>query len=382
MRLLSVGLWYHFAYMVISLALLGFGAAGSFLFIGFERMEKHFDQWLLLLAGATAVAFPMAFALSQEIGLDPLQLIWQKNEWGKMLISYLLMGLPFFLAGGIVGMILTAAGDKAHLMYGADLMGAGCGALVFRLVWYLGSSARLAGVVLIRTLGCCRGMPHPWRGISWILVCFALSMAAYVTLPPIPRMHHTKPLPVTLAFPDARVEAEKNGPLGMLHVVGSSLIREAPGLSLNFGLQANFKSFSRTSSFSWTGCPCPIIRSKRTGGPEYLDFTSRRLYHIRHPLPRSSWFGGGTDVLLGLRQGVPITAWKPTSRLQTFCWALSEFSGICMGERVVESAGGSSSSIPAPFDLISLLLDSFGSSAGRLHSEALATTEAFGLPVG
>jgi hypothetical protein len=133
-RLLSIGLWYHFAYMVISLALPGFGAAGSLLFLTFEKMKRNIDQWLVVLAGATAVAFPLAFSLSQKAGLDPLQLIWQKSEWIKMMLACLLMAIPFFLAGGIVGMILTAAGEGAHLMYASDLMGAGTGALAVSMV--------------------------------------------------------------------------------------------------------------------------------------------------------------------------------------------------------------------------------------------------------
>jgi spermidine synthase len=399
MRLLSVGLWYHFAYMVISLALLGFGAAGSFLFIGFERMEKRFDQSLLLLAGATAVAFPMAFALSQETGLDPLQLIWQKNEWGQMLISYLLMGLPFFLAGGIVGMILTAAGEKAHLMYGADLMGAGCGALAvipalcFGPPWAL--LPVLGGVVLLGGLGCCRGMPHPWRGMSWILVCAALSMAVYEALPPIPKMHHTKPLPVTLAFPDARVEAEKNGPLGMLHVVGSSLIREAPGLSLNFGLQAEEAKvlFPEQKLLFLDGDVLgPITRLKENREDlEYLDFTSISLpYHIRQPSTALIiGSGGGTDVLLALRQGVSnITALEANQQIaDLLSGPFREFSGDLYGRKgvdlKVQEAREFLYSSNKAFDLISLsLLDSFGSSAGGLHSASenyLYTTEAFRL---
>ena len=106
-------------------------------------------------------------SFSRNGSRSPLQLIWQKNEWVKMLISFLLMGLPFFLAGGIVGMILTAAGEKAHLMYGADLMGAGCGALAVIPALYLGPPWALlpvlGGVVLLGGLGCCRGMPLSWE---------------------------------------------------------------------------------------------------------------------------------------------------------------------------------------------------------------------------
>src|SRR4030042_6812382 len=80
MRLLSVALWHHFAYMVISLSLLGFGAAGSLLFLFLERIRKDLEQWLVIVSGATAVSFSLAFSLSQKMGMDPLQLVWQKSE--------------------------------------------------------------------------------------------------------------------------------------------------------------------------------------------------------------------------------------------------------------------------------------------------------------
>jgi len=109
MRLLAIGQWHHFAYMVISMALLGYGAAGSLLFLFFDGIKKRLDGWLVVLSGATAVSFTLAFSLSQKVGQDPLQLIWQPAQWGAMLLTYLLMGLPFLFGGGIVGIILTGS---------------------------------------------------------------------------------------------------------------------------------------------------------------------------------------------------------------------------------------------------------------------------------
>ena len=63
MRLLSIGQWYHFVYMIISLALLGYGAAGSLLFLLMNRIRKRMDEWLVGLAGATGVSFSLAFTL-------------------------------------------------------------------------------------------------------------------------------------------------------------------------------------------------------------------------------------------------------------------------------------------------------------------------------
>ncbi|MGE5807450.1 MAG: hypothetical protein ACM34M_16760, partial [Ignavibacteria bacterium] len=40
-QILSIVQWYHFAYMIISVALLGFGAAGTFLSVFQKRMQNH-----------------------------------------------------------------------------------------------------------------------------------------------------------------------------------------------------------------------------------------------------------------------------------------------------------------------------------------------------
>jgi spermidine synthase len=220
-------------------------------------------------------------------------------------------------------------------------------------------------------------------------------MAAYLAFPPIPRMHHTKALPMTLAFPDARVEAEKDGPLGMLHVVGSSLIREAPGLSLNFGLEGEDAKalFPEQKLLFLDGDVLgPITRFKGNKEElEYLDFTTMALpYHIRHPSTVVIiGSGGGTDVLLSLRHKAPtITALEANQQIADLLLGpFREFSGDLYDRKEVDLRAQEAReflrSSSKAFDLISLsLLDSFGSSAGGLHSASesyLYTMEAFQL---
>ncbi len=45
-RLFSIIQWYHFAYMVISIALLGYGASGTFLALVQERLRATRDRGL------------------------------------------------------------------------------------------------------------------------------------------------------------------------------------------------------------------------------------------------------------------------------------------------------------------------------------------------
>ncbi|MCG6936292.1 MAG: hypothetical protein LJE73_10405, partial [Proteobacteria bacterium] len=48
MRLFSVIQWYHFAYMIISLALLGYGASGTFLSLARDRLLPRFTPVYLI----------------------------------------------------------------------------------------------------------------------------------------------------------------------------------------------------------------------------------------------------------------------------------------------------------------------------------------------
>jgi spermidine synthase len=399
MRLLSIGQWHHFAYMAISMALLGFGAAGSMLFLFFNRIQGSLEEWLVGLAGATAVSFSLAFSLSQKMGLDPLQLVWQPTQWLTMLFTYLLMAIPFLLAGGIVGIILTGAGEQAHRMYAVDLLGAGFGALAVVPTLYLGPPwiilPVLGYLILFGALWCCLKLRRRKMGGFTLLIAAGLLTMVYVILPPVPKIHHTKALPMTLSFPDARIEAKKMGPLGMVHVVGSGLIRHVPGLSLNFGLNAESGHTDlpkQKAIFIDADALSPI--SRFTGDLdelEYLDFTTMALpYHIRQPARLLVvGAGGGTDVLLGLRHRVPkITALEANRQVADLLLRpFAEFSGHLYTQPEVRlevrEARQFLHATEARFDLIQLsLLDSFVTSAGGLHSATetyLYTTKAFEL---
>ncbi len=399
MRLLSISFWYHFAYMVISVALLGFGAAGSFLFLLSRRVYGNMDTWLVLLAGAASLSFPLAFSLAKEIGLDPLQLVWQNTEWFKMFATYLVMAVPFLLSGGIVGIILSAAGRDVPKLYAADLLGAGFGCMAVVPALYLGPPwlllPLLSGSVLAAAGWCCPRTAWGGKGILVLPVAGTLVLACYVLLPPVPQLHHTKALPMTMAFPDARVEAERDGPLGLIHVVGSSLIRDVPGLSLHYGLDGKGRDGvlpNQKTIFSDGEALSTITRFKGDLSElEHLDFTTMALpYHVRRPEKvLVVGAGGGTDVLLALKQKasriVALESNPQVAELMTGPFA--GFSGHLYSkpevQLLIQEARQFLHGTEDRFDLIQLsLLDSFGGSAAGLYSAAesyLYTTEAFGL---
>src|SRR4030067_524354 len=108
-RIFSVSLWYHLAFKVISTALLGFGASGTFLTLRRDRFEKKLERNLARSAGLMAVATVVCFAIMIRLPLDPLAPLtgdatsernWQTIRLILLLLAdYVLVVVPFFFAG-------------------------------------------------------------------------------------------------------------------------------------------------------------------------------------------------------------------------------------------------------------------------------------------
>ncbi len=128
-RLFSIVLWHHFAYMIISAAMLGYGASGTALALLKEKIAPHFDAVYITAAAGMAFLMPAAFLLAQQVPYNPLELLWDKTQPAKLLAIYLLMMLPFFCGGLSIGLIWWRFGREAGRIYAFDILGAGAGSL-------------------------------------------------------------------------------------------------------------------------------------------------------------------------------------------------------------------------------------------------------------
>jgi len=76
MRVLSIVHWHHFAWMVISLALLGYAASGTAIAVGKAWLQSRFDD----VFSASALLFSMAmvscYILGQRVPFNALEVIW------------------------------------------------------------------------------------------------------------------------------------------------------------------------------------------------------------------------------------------------------------------------------------------------------------------
>ncbi|HTS54275.1 MAG TPA: SAM-dependent methyltransferase, partial [Burkholderiales bacterium] len=94
-RLFSIVQWHHFAYMMISVALLGYGAAGAFVALQQDRLGRRFDAAFVVCAALFGVSAAGCFLLAQEVPFNALEFLWDPRQPLWLLVVYLLLFLPF-----------------------------------------------------------------------------------------------------------------------------------------------------------------------------------------------------------------------------------------------------------------------------------------------
>jgi hypothetical protein len=120
-RLFSVVLFYHFAFLAISIALLGLGAGGVFAYLS-KRWFGGFETRGLLtgLSLANAVLIPIVLEIVLHV---PVSLELSRANVGRLSAMYLASALPFFITGQQFSMIFARETKHIPRLYGADLVG-------------------------------------------------------------------------------------------------------------------------------------------------------------------------------------------------------------------------------------------------------------------
>ncbi len=107
-RVLSVALWYHFGFLVISTALLGFGASGVVLALWTNLRERiSLDRALAVLSLLFGGVTMISFWIMQRIPFDPFSLLADSRQFLFMPLYYIAIAAPFFCSGLAFALLLT-----------------------------------------------------------------------------------------------------------------------------------------------------------------------------------------------------------------------------------------------------------------------------------
>ena len=130
MRTLSISRWHHFAYLVVALALLGFGVSGTWLGLFTPRLLPLFFAWSRGLTLALAVSITLCYRLAETLPLNIRYVLFSGEQIFYLICYQALIFLPFLVAGVLIGLTLIRFSSSVHLVYGANLIGSGAGPII------------------------------------------------------------------------------------------------------------------------------------------------------------------------------------------------------------------------------------------------------------
>jgi spermidine synthase len=402
-RMFSFIQWHHFAFMVISMALLGFGISGIALQL-WPRLGNPIDRsagLYTLLFGLSAIAVTFIVA---RIPFAPTHITFDATQWALLFALYMVLTLPFIWAGLAVVTLLNGYSASADRLYGGDLLGAGLGSLTAvltiqklgadGLVFATGAAAALAAAFMV-------WMPkrtdHPLpksssglrRSVFYVAVALLLSGAVpFASRVLLLRPGSTKGLAKITAggvFPEARIIDTEWSAIARVDVVSDA--GSIPWLNNPFKPTTKPKQLFLVIDGD---AATPIVSFDGDWAPlGFLDHTlsSAGVQAFSPERALVIGAGGGVDVLASLYHGVRhvdavevnpiITNWV-TGRYAEYSGHLFNRDDVTLHQAEGRSFVRSS---PTRWDFIQLsLIDTWAASASgayALMEGYLYTVEAF-----
>ena len=296
-RVFSVLSWHHFAYLIISLALLGFGGAGSYL-----TVARRFADGRVVPARLGGFAWLYALTLSGSILLAtrirfyPVDIVLRGDysQGLSLLILYALIGVPFFFAGVCIGRLVALAGDRVNRFYLADLVGAQVGAV--------------AGVFLAAALGALAACLLGSGGVRWRTVAYGLTLVGAAAMVVV--VARTDLVPVY--FPPSKdlFRRENTIDFSKWHVVGRiDATQASPGYwSFGGALSRRYTATPPTVTGIYQDGAAPTGIMHLDGDPAEAEILGEYLQGVAYtvrPARRALVIGvgGGIDALIAMHHG-------------------------------------------------------------------------------
>lgn len=189
-RIFSFSLSYHFTYVAISIALLGFGASGTALATSkwlASRDPKRLMPEAMLIAAAGVIVTLLTILF---LRVRPFDIFTHPSELVRLVIFFVLCATPFFAAGlAMAAALRTTAFPNS--VYFLDLAGAGTGCgLAIAAIWALGSpgTAVAAAAVFALASVCCAPSTQRlgYAAIGSVIVAASAALVFHVPVWPSP----------------------------------------------------------------------------------------------------------------------------------------------------------------------------------------------------
>ncbi|HBY57830.1 MAG TPA: hypothetical protein DEG96_08250 [Candidatus Atribacteria bacterium] len=241
-RVFSILQWNYLAFMIISIAFLGYGASGTFLsvFSGLLKKaeDKNLYKYLLFFSLLFSLGSLLSILIISKVPFDLYRVIMDRYQLLYLVIYYLAIAIPFFFAGTCISLAISKLPEKVNKIYFCDLGGASVGCISFLvLANYISLSQLLIFPPLLSFLASFlfslklkdrRSIIYA-VGIFLFIVLFGGAESFY-SFP----INPYKSLFTLLRYPQSKIIERRENSFSRLEVVESEGVKYAPGLSLNF----------------------------------------------------------------------------------------------------------------------------------------------------
>ncbi|HVO39720.1 MAG TPA: hypothetical protein VMV03_11890 [Spirochaetia bacterium] len=316
MRTFSVASWSNFGSMVISIALLGFGVAGTVLTFLSARVRRNPDAWLLSSSFALGPGMAAAHILAQRVPFNPVLITSDPAQVWWIGAFYLIYAVPFLAGGIFIGAIFTSLSRQTHRLYFWNMVGSGLGGLLVLGLMYLVPPDELifplVGLSAIPAFLCCITwsavecrfeMRLREAGLAAFLACAGIVLLArYGAL----NVSDFKPISYARKYPDATEVYSSFSPRGQIRVFSSSFFHFAPGLSDNASITlGSMPSNAFLGLYTDGNGPLGVMRALGPEEQRYIDYLpmSAPYLVLARPKVLILGLGGGAGVHTALHNG-------------------------------------------------------------------------------
>ena len=307
-RIFSVTMWYHFAFVAISVAMFGMTVGSVVVYL---RPRYFTQERAAYHLGLSSLCFAVTVVISFLIYLRiPLIVSAEGSASAKGLFSvaltYLVIAIPFIFSGICVCLALTRFPAHVSRLYAADLAGAAVGCVAVVLVFRItdGPTAVMAAA-LLASVGSFIFLIGSNHRLRWIALICGLCLAGFVTVNTILARNQSSLLRIVWAKGKAepRPGYEKWNSFSRITVVGDPDVPLPPAC---YGLSSTYPSgmlFSQLHLVIDSGASTELTAFD--GNLDAPDFLKYDVTNFCHYVRRNAdvlvvGTGGGRDVLSAL----------------------------------------------------------------------------------
>jgi len=305
-RIFSAAIWYHFAFVAVSVALVGLGSSGLLVHYRLKRIKENWAADLTIVS-STGICIILPITLSVMHSLA--------SQVTYLPLFMFMFSIPFFFVGVVISAAFSAFSHTAGRLYASDLIGASAGAVL--VVFFLSlvggeGTTLLVGVTaaICATIFSLTTKDRKKILLSLVVVAFALSLVVIngitqvFSIPTDPTAN--KDLPIFLREnPGSHIAKTQWNSFSRIDVVegisGDCIpVRDPrnPSQCAEEGLVAKIfiDGGAGTNIISWDGNP--DSRKELSSWMQYLPFKMKD-----DPKILIIGSGGGRDVVAAITSG-------------------------------------------------------------------------------